>query len=98
MAGCLAEDRDRIAHGLNNVVIHRLFAAGLDLQTALGLIGEHGAAAEIHHAVGELDQAITDLRNTVFGLGLCNCGTHTGDNHVAPCPVRILGPADRPEA
>lgn len=62
------EDRERIAHGLNDVVVRRIFAAGLDLQAALLLIGNHCACSRIHHAVGQLDQAIMDIRDTVFGL------------------------------
>jgi hypothetical protein len=94
----LIEDHDRIARGLNDIVVHRLFAAGLDLQAALGLIGDHRGTDEIHHAVGELDQAIRDLRDTIFGRPL-NCGTRTGDNHGQPTddvvtlPVPILGPS-----
>ena len=63
---CLAEDHERIAAGLNDVVVRRLFATGLDLQTALALIDDHPAAARIRHAVDELDQAIRDIRDTVF--------------------------------
>jgi len=47
-------------------VVRRLFAAGLDLETALGLIGPHLAADRIHHAIAELDQAIMDIRDTIF--------------------------------
>ncbi len=63
----IIEDHDRIARGLNDIVVHRLFAAGLDLHAALGLIGDHRGTDEIHHAIGELDQAIRDLRDTIFG-------------------------------
>jgi signal transduction histidine kinase len=63
----LSEDHDRIAEGLNDVVVHRLFSAGLDLESALALAGtDHPAAAKIEHAIGELDQAIRDLRTAVF--------------------------------
>jgi signal transduction histidine kinase len=61
------EDHDRIAQGLDDVVAHRLFAAGLELQAALGLIGDHPGAGKIHHAIGELDRAIRDLRGVIFG-------------------------------
>jgi hypothetical protein len=37
----LTGDRDRIAQRLNKVVVHRLFAAGLGLQAAVGLVGDH---------------------------------------------------------
>jgi hypothetical protein len=62
----LAEDHDRIAGGMNDLVVRRLFSAGLSLETALALIGEHRAAGKIEHAISELDQAITDLRGIVF--------------------------------
>ena len=51
---------------MNDVVIRRIFAAGLDLQAALGLTGDHRAARKIWHAIDELDQAIRDIRNTIF--------------------------------
>jgi len=72
----LAEDHERIALGLNDVVVHRLFAASLDLQAALGLMGEHRATDKIQHAVEELDQAVRDIRTAVFVLGLDGCGTN----------------------
>ncbi|HWG60593.1 MAG TPA: hypothetical protein VG253_02665 [Streptosporangiaceae bacterium] len=61
-----ADDHRRLLRVLSDVVVHRLFAAGLDLQAALALIGEDRGAGRIHDAIGELDQAIRDLRHTVF--------------------------------
>ena len=61
-----AEDRERIATGLNDVVVRRLRTAGEDLQAALGLTVGHPANGKIRHAVDELDQAIRDIRDTVF--------------------------------
>ena len=57
-------DRDIIVRKMNDVVIRRLFAAGLDLQAALGLLGEDGTdgghetarghgALGAHHAASE---------------------------------------------
>jgi signal transduction histidine kinase len=66
LARSRAEDHDRIARGLNDVVVRRIFAAGLDLHAALGLIGDHRAAGKIYHAIGELDHAIRDIRDTIF--------------------------------
>jgi hypothetical protein len=65
----VTEDRDRIARGLNDIVVHRLFAAGLDLHAALGMVSVGHAADKIYHAIGELDQAIRDIRDTVFKRG-----------------------------
>lgn len=64
-----AEDRERIALGLNEVVVRRLLTAGQDLQAALGLMGNHPASGKVRHAVDEMDQAIRDIRDirdTIF--------------------------------
>ncbi|HTT49914.1 MAG TPA: histidine kinase dimerization/phosphoacceptor domain-containing protein [Streptosporangiaceae bacterium] len=63
------EERDRIARRLNDVVIQRIFAAGLNLQMALGLVRDQRAVREISHAVDELDRAIRDIREGVFNPG-----------------------------
>ena len=60
-----AEDRERIALGLNDVVVRRLLTAGQDLQAALGLMGNHPASGKVRHAVEEMDQAIRDIRDTI---------------------------------
>ncbi|HKI42631.1 MAG TPA: histidine kinase dimerization/phosphoacceptor domain-containing protein [Mycobacterium sp.] len=62
----LVQDRDRIARGMNDLVVHRLFAAGLALETALGLMGSHPGTGKVREALGELDLAIRDVRNVVF--------------------------------
>jgi signal transduction histidine kinase len=64
----LVQDRDRIAGGMNDLVVHRLFSAGLALEMALGLMGGHPGAGKVQEAVGELDLAIRDVRNVVFDL------------------------------
>jgi hypothetical protein len=66
---------DRMTRRMNDVVVRRIFAAGLDLQAALGLIGEDRAATDLRaaskicHATDELDQAIRDLRVILFEGG-----------------------------
>jgi len=62
----LVQDHDRIAAGMNDVVVHRLFSAGLSLETALGLMGDHPGAGKVLDAIGELDLAIRDFRSVVF--------------------------------
>ena len=64
----LVQDRDRIAGDMNDLVVHRLFSAGLALEMALGLMGDHPGAGKVQDAVGELDLAIRDVRNVVFDL------------------------------
>ena len=62
----LVRDRDRVAGDMTDLVVRRLFAAGLALETALGLIGDHPGAGKVREAVGELDLAIREVRNVVF--------------------------------
>ncbi len=63
----LAQERDRIAGALNDIVINRIFSARLTLETVLGLLdGDRGAAGKVHTAIGELDLVIRDVRNVVF--------------------------------
>jgi hypothetical protein len=62
----LAEDHDRIAERLSDVVVRRIFLAALDLDAALGLVSEHRAAAKIEHAISELDLAVREIRAAVF--------------------------------
>lgn len=60
-------DRERIARDLHDVVIQRLFATGLQLQTARA--GADAALVErIDATVSELDATIVDIRTTVFEL------------------------------
>ena len=61
-----AEGSERIPAALNGVVVRRLLTAGLDLQAAQELMGDHPASGKICHAVDELDQAIRDIRDTIF--------------------------------
>ena len=63
----LVQDRDRVAGALNDVVINRIFSAGLALETALGLLdGHRGVAGKVGDALGEMELAIRDVRNVVF--------------------------------
>jgi hypothetical protein len=52
---------------LNDAVVRRLLTAGLGLQAALGLMGDHPASATICHAVDELNQAIRDIGEAISG-------------------------------
>jgi len=62
----LAQDHERVAGDLNDIVVNRLFAAGLALETALGLMGDHPAAGKVQEAIGEVDLAIRDFRAALF--------------------------------
>jgi signal transduction histidine kinase len=62
----LAEDRDRVAIGLNDAVVRRLFTAGLTLESALALMDNHPAAGKIRSTIAELDLAIREIRQVIF--------------------------------
>jgi len=60
-------DRDRIASRLHDTVVQRLFASGLSLQGATGLLGgQPHVARRIDRVVEDLDECITLLRQSIF--------------------------------
>ncbi|HEX6579131.1 MAG TPA: GAF domain-containing protein [Jiangellaceae bacterium] len=69
------EDRDRIARDLHDLVIQRLFATGLGLQS-LSRIVDQPAADRLTAFVADLDQTIRAIRSTIFGLQ----DRHDGDD------------------
>jgi signal transduction histidine kinase len=62
------EDRDRIARDLHDLVIQRLYATGISLQGAVGLIGAPEVANRVSQAVDALDETIRDIRTSIFEL------------------------------
>ena len=62
------QDRDRIAAGLQDEVIGRVFAAGLALQSAASRSTQPDVRQRIEAAAGDLDQVLRLLRDTVFDL------------------------------
>jgi len=62
------EDRERIAKELHDGVIQSLFAVGMSLQGAAGLATDPDIERRVESAVEEIDRAIRDLRNYIFGL------------------------------
>jgi signal transduction histidine kinase len=63
------EDRDRIGRDLHDLVIQRLFAIGLGLQSTSRLIHHEEAASRLDAAVDDLDATIKDIRRSIFALG-----------------------------
>lgn len=61
-------DRDRIARDLHDVVIQRLFAAGLSIQSLRRFTTGESARSRIDSVTKELDETIRDLRNTIYSL------------------------------
>jgi signal transduction histidine kinase len=62
------EDRDRIARDLHDLVIQRLYATGMSLQGAAGLIATPEIARRVSEAVDALDETIKDIRTSIFEL------------------------------
>jgi signal transduction histidine kinase len=64
----LLEERERIAKELHDGVIQSLFAVGMSLQGAAGMVRDSEIARRIEGSVEDIDRAIRDLRNYIFGL------------------------------
>jgi PAS domain S-box-containing protein len=61
----ISDDRDRIARDLHDTVIQRLFATGLMLQAAIGRVD---IEQRVDSAVAGIDEAIQELRTSIFSL------------------------------
>lgn len=64
----ISVDRDRIAQDLHDLVIQRLFAAGLSVQNLRRFTTEPAAEARITMLTEELDESIRELRSTIYSL------------------------------
>ncbi|MGO4383005.1 GAF domain-containing sensor histidine kinase [Specibacter sp. RAF43] len=64
----LYTDRDRIAQDLHDVVIQRLFAAGLNVQSLGRFTTDPLGVARIRAITDELDATIKELRDTIYAL------------------------------
>jgi len=63
------EDRDRIGRDLHDLVIQRLFAVGLSLQSVSRISDVPQVTSRIDAAVDDLDATIKDIRRSIFALG-----------------------------
>jgi signal transduction histidine kinase len=66
-ASAVADDRERIADDLYDAVIHRLFAAGLQLQATCQVV-DGPAQIRLETTIDLLDATITELRKAIFSL------------------------------
>ncbi|WP_246095079.1 GAF domain-containing protein [Streptomyces roseicoloratus] len=62
------EDRDRIARDLHDLVVQRLFATEMMLESTRRRAGGHEVDALLGRAVDELDSTIQEVRTTIFAL------------------------------
>ena len=91
----LLEDRERIARDLHDSVIQRLFAIGLSLQGAAGLIGTDPGAAvgRVEGAIDDLDLTVKQIRSAIFGLEPLTRGAESGVRNQVLELVRDSGAA-----
>lgn len=61
-------DRDRIGRDLHDLVIQRLFASGLQLQSIVHLVEPPVAAERVRSVVEEINRGIADLRAAIFSM------------------------------
>ena len=101
------EDRDRIARDLHDLVIQRVFAAGLALQAVLPRVADADARRRVQGVIGQLDDTVRDIRTTIFDLHTTDSAgqgdsvrrrvldvvTETAGETVAPT-VRMSGAVD----
>ena len=64
----ILEDRARIARDLHDHVIQQMFAAGLVVQAAVQRLGEDANSAGLPQVVTSLDEAIRQVRVSIFQL------------------------------
>jgi GAF domain-containing protein len=64
----LHDERDRIAAGLHDHVIQRLFVTGLTLQGIASALAPGAVRERVLGTIGDLDEAISQIRTTVFAL------------------------------
>jgi PAS domain S-box-containing protein len=65
----LLRDRERIARDLHDMVIQRLFAAGMSLQAVIPEVTSPIVSERIRVTIEELDETIRELRTAIFQLG-----------------------------
>ena len=64
----ILEDRERIARDLHDLVIQRLFAAGMSAQALYARLSDPALAERAAGIVDALDATISEIRTTIFGL------------------------------
>jgi signal transduction histidine kinase len=61
-------DRDRIARDLHDLVIQRLFATGMQLESSMRHMTTPQASELVQRAVEDLDTTIKEIRSTIYAL------------------------------
>jgi PAS domain S-box-containing protein len=64
----IVEDRERIARDLHDVVIQKLFAAGMAVQSVAARSGDAEHGRRLNGVVDDLDDTIREIRSVIFSL------------------------------
>lgn len=89
----LADERERIARDLHDIVIQRLFATGLGVQSVAMRV-DPSLRPRLEDAVNAIDDAIRDIRSAIFQLsqaGPLRSGVRAGLFDIAAEAERLLG-------
>lgn len=65
----LLKERERIARDLHDMVIQRIFAAGMSIQGVIGMVDEPEIRDRLDDVTDTLDETIRQLRQSIFELG-----------------------------
>ncbi len=79
-------DRERIARDLNDGVIQRIFAVGLDLQGATVRSRTTEITARLNQSIADLQAVIEDIRATILELHV------TGTQWTGPMRLGLVRP------
>jgi two-component system sensor histidine kinase DevS len=101
----LLSERERIARDIHDMVIQRLFAAGMSLQAVVGMAEPPMVSERVSSVVDELDDTIRELRSAIFQLGVPDARrslvahlaavVDAGSDHLGFTPeLRIIGDID----
>ena len=89
------EDRDRLARDLHDTVIQHLFGIGLSLQSLASVqLGDAGQE-RLRDAVTQIDATISQIRTTIYGLGVVEPGASVRSQLVALSASSRARPASR---
>ena len=64
----VVEDRERIARDLHDIVIQKLFAAGMTIQSVSARTGDSEHGRRLAGVVDDLDDTIREIRSVIFSL------------------------------
>lgn len=65
----LLRDRERIGRDIHDMVIQRIFAAGMSIQSVVGLVDSPDVRNRLNDVTDGLDETIRQLRQAIFEIG-----------------------------